>query len=216
MEGIIFVLANSAMPSILLIETASTNLEMENSLKKFYNESVPLPFYCLYAGIIADYKEMDSLIKVALSNYRINKERNFFSASLEQVLSILHYKEVKNLTDQLQENQDDFSVDSSTKPNNSQPVSSNAILPVESGREYKQVETNIQNFVDFRRLNIPINSIIVCEPTNERALVKSNFVIEFRGQNTTLYNATRLALGDDFDNKKSILSYWSFNNKSIK
>ena len=215
MEGIIFVLANSSMPSILLIETAATNQEMENSLKKFYNESVPLPFYCLYAAIIADYKEMDNLIKVALSNYRINIERNFFSASLEQIISILHHKEVKNLTEHLQENQDDLS-NSNRTSNSVQNVSSNALLPVESGREYKQVDTNIQNFVDFRRLNIPINSIIVCEPTNERALVKSNFVIEFRGQNTTLYNATRLALGDDFDNKKSILSYWTFNNKSIK
>ena len=211
MEGIIFVLANSAMPSILLIETAATNQEMESSLKNFYNESVPLPFYCLYAGIIADYKEMDALLKVALSNYRINHERNFFSASLDQVLSILHYKEVKNLTDSSQENQEDYLSRSS---NNN--VSSNAILPVESGKEYKQIDTNIQNFVDFRRLNIPINSIIVCEPTNERALVKSNFVIEFRGQNTTLYNATRLALGDDFDNKKSVLSYWSYNNKNIQ
>ncbi|MDI9338356.1 MAG: hypothetical protein QM539_08020 [Alphaproteobacteria bacterium] len=253
MEGIIYLLTNQAMPSFILIETAATTQEMDTDIKRFYNDSaIPMPFDVVYAGIIADYKVMFEFLKVSLSNFRINPDRNFFTCTLNQINNIITLKEVRNITQSYKEGSVDeyllpqsrpepantyIQMSNTNRPSSpppptpQQPMQSTSYMPtmnavpppvtpadtiVDNSNSFKKPEnTTYQNFVDFRRINIPVNSIIVCEKTQERALVKSNFVIEFRGQNTTLYNATRLALGDEFDTKKSILSYWTFNNKYI-
>ena len=73
MEGKIFELANSAMPSIFFIETAATNQKMESSLKNFYNESVPLPFSCLYETRLVCGDNIDNK-KSILSNWSYNNK----------------------------------------------------------------------------------------------------------------------------------------------
>lgn len=269
MDGIIYLLSNQSMPNFVLIETAATTQEMEADVKRFFSDSaIPTPFELVYSGIIADYKVIFEFLKVALSNYRINPERNFFTCSIEKIITIIKNKEVRDITNSYKEqnveelllpqsrsetsnnhvhpqsnyqnigyggygnqpSSNQYSPPPSPPPQNyqsqmPQPINNypsappnTTVMPennFDSNRDNRRPDSNTTNFVDFRRLNIPINSIIICEKTQERALVKSNFVIEFRGQNTTLYNATRLALGDEFDNKKPILNYWSFNNKII-
>ncbi len=263
MDGIIYLLSNQAMPNFILIETAATTQEMETDIKRFFNDSaIPTPFELVYSGIIADYKVIFEFLKVALSNYRINPERNFFTCSIDKIITIIKNKEVRDITNSYKEqNVEELLLPQSRSETTNVPANYNNIgygnygnqsnnyqspspqnqpqpqqqMPplnntyssqnpstvvmsennYDSNRDNRRPDSNTTNFVDFRRLNIPINSIIICEKTQERALVKSNFVIEFRGQNTTLYNATRLALGDEFDNKKPILNYWSFNNKII-
>ena len=85
--GKVYILTNDCMPGIIKI--GYTTQTIEERLKELDTTGVPWPFKCHFAVETDRYKEIESLLHDAFSDYRMRDNREFFKIAPERVVSAL-------------------------------------------------------------------------------------------------------------------------------
>ncbi len=86
--GIVYVLANAAMPG--LVKIGRTDEQDANArIGQLYYTGVPLPFEILYACRVDNPKEVEDALHVAFAPQRLNPKREFFRIDRTQAIAIL-------------------------------------------------------------------------------------------------------------------------------
>jgi hypothetical protein len=96
--GIVYVLQNPAMPTFVKIGITSSQNELPNRLRNLFNSSVPLPFTCLAAYEVANYKKVEKALHEAFGNHRINPNREFFEIEPRRVIVLLETFGLRDVT----------------------------------------------------------------------------------------------------------------------
>lgn len=95
-KGFVYVLQNEAMPGLIKIGLTQEE-QVESRVQKLYTTGVPLPFDCIWAGIVDDCKEIEGIVHNAFEDHRINPKREFFKLKPERVVPILKKLAVKEV-----------------------------------------------------------------------------------------------------------------------
>ncbi len=85
--GKVYILTNDFMQGIVKI--GYTTQSIEERLKELDKTGVPWPFKCHFAIETERYKEIESLLHDAFSDYRIRDNREFFKIAPERVVAAL-------------------------------------------------------------------------------------------------------------------------------
>ncbi len=194
MEGIIYLLSNPAMPGIIKIGK-TTKEDVKLRMKELYSSGVPLPFECLYAAKVKDIDSIEKALHTAFSPDRINPKREFFEIEATQAMAILKLLEIENVSPLVE--QEANVIDN---------------IEVEAARVYAQKRPRM----NFEEMGIPIGSELSFNNNGEVATVISNRTVRFRDEETSLTNATRLALGEGYAYNVAPGPYWRFNGKRLR
>ncbi len=194
MEGIIYLLANPAMPGIIKIGK-TTKEDVKLRMKELYSSGVPLPFENLYAAKVSDIDRVEKALHTAFSPDRINPKREFFEIEATQAIAILKLLEIENVS-QLVERE----------------VNVIDTIEVDAARVYAQKRPRM----NFEEMGIPIGSELSFNNNGEIAIVISDKMVRFRDEDTSLTNATRMALGDGYAYNVAPGPYWRFNGRKLR
>lgn len=192
-EGIVYILTNPAMPGLVKIGM-TTRKEIETRMSELYSTGVPLPFQCSFAGRVKDVKKVEQAFHKAFGPYRINPNREFFEIEDVQAIGFLELLCIENVTPQVNKELD--KVDEVSK---------------DAGKEYARKKR--PNF-DFLEMGIPIGATLRSNVNEETCEVVSNRKVMFRGEETSLTNATRIILDNGYHVAPG--PYWVYEGKTIK
>ena len=99
MANTIYILTNEAMPG--LIKIGKTDRDVEERVRELSRHTgVPLPFSIFYSAEVGDMNTLENALHTAFGDKRLNKSREFFLLSPEQLLPLIQYVEIKNTTPQ--------------------------------------------------------------------------------------------------------------------
>ena len=194
MSGIIYLLSNPAMPGIIKIGK-TTQEDVKVRMQQLYQTGVPLPFECVYAATVNNIDDVERALHVAFSPNRLNPKREFFEIDATQAIAIiklLQLENVSNLVEQETEVIDQVEID--------------------AGQAYARKRPNF----NFTEMGIPIGSELYFNTDGEIATVISEKLVSFRGTETSLTNATRMALGEGYAYNVAPGPYWTFNGRKIR
>jgi len=83
--GHVYILLNAAMPGYLKIGK-TTNSPAERASQLSSVTSIPTPFVVAYSVLVSDCTRVESEIHTRLSKWRANRDREFFTAPLDEVI----------------------------------------------------------------------------------------------------------------------------------
>lgn len=194
MEGIIYILTNPIMPGIIKI--GKTNQEdVKLRMAQLYSTGVPLPFDCEYAAKVKNIDDVERALHTAFSPDRVNPKREFFEIEANQAIAIIKLLEIENVSP-LVEKEDDI-IDESE---------------IDAGKAYAKKRPRM----NFDEMGIPNGAELIFNNTGEVAYVVSDRMVRFRDEETSLTNATRLALGEGYAYHVAPGPYWSHNGKKLR
>lgn len=100
--GIVYVLANSAMPGLVKIGMI-TRGDIDTRMKELYSTGVPVPFDCVYACEVkvSDCAKIEKALHKAFEPNRINANREFFKIDATQATAILELFDRKDITSEV-------------------------------------------------------------------------------------------------------------------
>lgn len=194
MEGIIYILTNPIMPGIIKI--GKTNQEdVKLRMAQLYTTGVPLPFECEYAAKVKNIDEVERALHTAFGPDRVNPKREFFEIEASQAISIIKLLELENVSPLVEQ---EANVIDETE--------------IDAGKAYAQKRPKM-NFIE---MGIPIGSDLVFNNNGEIATVLTEKTVRFREEETSLTNATRLALGEGYAYHVAPGPYWRFNGRKLR
>ena len=194
MEGIIYVLVNPSMPGIIKI--GKTNQEdVKLRMAQLYTTGVPLPFECVYAAKVRNMDDVERALHTAFSPDRLNPRREFFEIEANQAIAIIKLLEIQNVS-----------------PLVEQEANVIDAVELEAGRAYAQKRPRM----NFEQMGIPVGSELTFNNSGEIATVISDRAVRFREEDTSLTNATRIALGDGYAYNIAPGPYWSYNGRRLR
>ena len=194
MEGIIYILTNPAMPGIVKIGK-TTQEDVKLRMSQLYSTGVPLPFECAYAAKVNSIDDVEKAFHNAFSPNRLNPKREFFEIDSTQAIAIIKLLEIQNVTPLVE--QETNVIDQAE---------------IEAGRVYSQKRPKM----NFDEMGIPTGSELIFNNNGEVAIVISNKMVRFREEETSLTNATRLALGEGYAYNVAPGPYWSYNGRRLR
>jgi hypothetical protein len=194
MEGIIYIISNPAMPGIIKIGK-TTQEDVKIRMKELYTSGVPVPFKCVYAAKVENIDEVERALHIAFSPYRLNPRREFFEIESYQAIAIIRVLELQNVSPLVEQEAD---------------VIDN--IELDAGKVFAQKRPRM----NFEEMGIPIGSELIFNGNGEVAIVSSNKLVQFRDKDTSLTNATRMALGDGYSYNVAPGPYWSFNGRKLR
>jgi hypothetical protein len=194
MPGIIYILSNPAMPGIIKIGK-TTQEDVKTRMQQLYQTGVPLPFECVYAASVNNIDDVEKALFLAFNPNRLNPKREFFEIDAIQVISILKLLQLENVSDQVE--------------HESEVIDQ---VELEAGQAYARKRPNF-NFVE---MGIPVGSQIYFNSDGEAATVISEKLVRFRDTETSLTNATRMALGEGYAYNVAPGPYWTFNGRKLR
>lgn len=169
--GIVYALTNEAMPGLVKIGISSNTVEMRKDQLYFGCSGVPLPFECVYACKVKDYKKAEKALHVVFAPDRINPNREFFKIEIERVIAILELLGPNNAKREIEEELD-------------RDVSSEEIKSREKMK--KRAAFN------FERMGIPIGTILsFTKDSSIKIEVVKNNKVKYNGNIMSLTAATR-------------------------
>ena len=195
MSSIVYVLTNPAMPGIVKIGKTNRD-DPQVRMNELYTTGVPLPFECAIA-VETDDKGAEGLEKalhVAFGPSRVNPSREFFKIETYQVEAILRAWPGKDVTPQ-------FNKKLAEKLD---PGDLEAVKTFERRRPRH----------NFREMEIPVGSKLVSVHTGEEATVIGDRNVSFRGEETSLTEASRTAA--DRDHIRAPMGHWKFEGRSLR
>lgn len=190
--GIIYLLTNAAMPGLVKIGMSNQE-EIQSRMSQLYGTGVPVPFECAYAAKVNNPVQVEQALHNAFGPQRLNPRREFFQIEVGQAIGIIKLIELEVVTPQLNENNKDIS---------------------EVEREAGELLSKKRPKMNYQQMGIPIGSELICRSTGDTAIVVSDRTIEFRGEETSLTAATKLALGNDYNVAPA--PYWTYNGVSLQ
>lgn len=193
MEGIVYLLSNEAMPSIIKIGM-TTRDEVGIRMNELYSSGVPVPFDCAYAARVPDCTQLEQALHNAFGPQRLNPKREFFTIEPEQAIVIIKLLELENVTPEITAN-----LDSNLN---------------EYDRESRSKMKKRRPNMNFREMDIHEGAELVFISGNEVCKVISERRVLFQGEETSLTKATRISSGKDYITNPC--PHWTFNGKSLK
>ena len=194
MPGIIHILSNPAMPGIIKIGK-TTQEDVKTRMQQLYQTGVPLPFECVYAASVNNIDDVEEALHVAFNPNRLNPKREFFEIEAIQAIAIIKLLQIENVSQQVE--QEAEVIDQ---------------VELEAGQAYARKRPNF-NFIE---MGIPVGSQIYFNTDGEAATVISEKLVRFRDTETSLTNATRLALGEGYAYNVAPGPYWTFNGRKLR
>jgi len=190
--GIIYLLTNPAMPG--LVKIGITNrADVQMRMDELYSTSVPVPFECAFACRVENPNEVEDALHIAFAPNRVNPKREFFEIETNQAIAILKLLKGQDVTPEV--NKQKTSIDE---------------VDLDAGKEFAKKRPKL-NFIE---MGIPMGSELVFAKNDETALVKTERTVTFRGAEISLTNATRQALGYDYNVAPG--PYWTFNGRRLR
>ena len=182
------------MPGIIKIGK-TTQEDVKVRMAQLYSTGVPVPFDCEYAAKVNNIDEVERALHIAFGPDRVNPKREFFEIEANQAITIIKLLEIENVSPLVEQE-------------------ANVIDDVEldAGRVYAQKRPKM-NFIE---MNIPIGSELIFNNNGEVATVFSEKTVRFRDEETSLTNATRLALGEGYAYHVAPGPYWRFNGRKLR
>jgi len=194
--GFVYILKNEAMPNIYKIGVTGRN-ELDARIDELYigKTNIPLPFQCVFACRVKNYKDVEKIIHNAFMDSRVNLNREFFTIEPDRVIPLLKHLQI-----------DDVTIDIKDKID-------------------KQIDNNdmesIKNIIkkrpkfNFVEMGIPIGSkIVFYDPENP---VESEVIAERRVKyNENEYKLTALTselLNINYNVRP--MHYWKYNDKLL-
>jgi hypothetical protein len=95
--------------------------DLDKRINELYNgqTNIPLPFDCIFACKVENYKEVEKIIHNAFQDNRINPKREFFTINPERVIPLLKHLQIEdatvNINDKINETITDVDKDSNVK-----------------------------------------------------------------------------------------------------
>ena len=194
MRGIIYLLSNPAMPGIIKIGK-TTHEDIKVRMQQLYQTGVPLPFECIYAATVNNIEEVEKALHIAFNPNRLNPKREFFEIEAMQAIAIIKLLQIENVSNLVE--QEAEVIDQ---------------VEIEAGQAYARKRPNF-NFIE---MGIPTGSEIYFNTDGEAATVISEKLVLFRGEETSLTNATRMALGEGYAYNVAPGPYWTFNGRKLR
>ncbi len=194
MEGIIYILTNPIMPGIIKIGK-TTQEDVKVRMAQLYSTGVPVPFDCEYAAKVKNIDEVERALHTAFGPDRVNPKREFFEIEANQAITIIKLLELENVSPLVEQE-------------------ANVIdeVEIDAGKAYAQKRPKM-NFIE---MGIPIGSELVFNNNGEIAVVISEKSVRFRDEETSLTNATRLALGEGYAYHVAPGPYWRYNGRKLR
>lgn len=191
--GIVYILTNPAMPNLIKIGyTAAEDVKIR--MAQIYTSGVPLPFECVYAAKVVDHEKVEKALHIAFGPDRVNPKREFFEIEASQAIAIIKLLEVEDVTPK---------------------VASESEVVDEIDRDAGEAYAKMRRpRFSFSEMNIPVGSILVSVANGETVIVKGDRIVEFRGEDTSLTNATRIILDNGYHVAPN--PYWTFNGRKLK
>jgi len=174
--GIVYVATNPAMPGLVKIgQTTGTAAERMASL---YTSGVPVPFDCVYAAKVDDVETVEIAFHQAFGPYRVNPKREFFEIQPDQAIALLRLLAIEDATPQVLREAD-------------REIDMNS-------REARDNLRRRRPSLNFKVMGIPVGAVLRSIHSDEIAIVSGERSVTFRGEDTSLTNATRIVLGLDY------------------
>lgn len=182
------------MPGIIKIgRTYKEDVKLR--MKELYSSGVPLPFDCEYAAKVKNIDLVEKALHTAFSPNRLNPKREFFEIEANQAIAIIKLLEIQNVSPLVEQEANVIDKEE-----------------LEAGKAYAQKRPRL-NFVE---MGIPIGSELFFTNTGEAAIVITERSVQFRGEETSITNATRLALGDGYAYHVAPGPYWTFQGRKLR
>ncbi len=182
------------MPGIIKIGK-TTQEDVKVRMAQLYATGVPLPFECEYAAKVNNIDEVERALHTAFGPNRINPRREFFEIEPIQAITIIKLLEIENVSPLVE--QEANIIDEAE---------------IDAGKAYSQKRPKM-NFIE---MGIPIGSELVFNNNGEIATVVNEKTVRFRDEETSLTNATRLALGEGYAYHVAPGPYWRFNGRKLR
>ena len=194
MQGIIYILTNPIMPGIIKIGK-TTQEDVKLRMAQLYSTGVPLPFECEYAAKVNNIDEVERALHTAFGPDRVNPKREFFEIEANQAITIIKLLELENVSPLVEQEAD--IIDESER---------------DAGKAYAQKRPKM-NFIE---MGIPVGAELVFNNNGEIATVVTEKTVRFRDDETSLTNATRLALGEGYAYHVAPGPYWRYNGRKLR
>jgi len=195
--GFVYILKNEAMPGIYKIGVTGRD-ELDSRIDELYagKTNIPLPFECVFACRVKNYKDVEKIIHNAFMDTRVNPNREFFTIEPDRVIPLLKHLQI-----------DDVTIDIKNKID--QNIDNNDI---ESIKNIIQKRPKF-NFVE---MGIPIGSkIIFYDPDNPiEAEVIGERSVKYNELEYKLTALTSEILNINYNVRP--LNYWKYNKKLLK
>lgn len=194
MSSIVYVLTNEAMPGIIKIGRTSGD-SPQARMNQLYSPGVPLPFECAFAIKTDDEAgtELEKALHRAFVENRLNPSREFFWMDAECAKAILEvWPNSEEVTPEF--NQEEGNADADA---------------------VKRVRRRRPN-MNFIEMGILAGSILVCVHNGEEATVVDERKVRFRDEETSITQATRLALGLGASRSIPVIRrQWSYEGRNL-
>jgi len=191
LEGIIYVLTNSAMPGMLKIGM-TTKEEIELRMKQLYTTGVPLPFECSFAGKTNNLKQVEKALHIAFGSQRVNPKREFFEIEEIQVIELLKLLCTEDVTPEIKNELEKID-----------EVSKNA------GKRYKEKRPKL----NFKEMQIPIDEKIFSASNEDFCIIHSKNKVSYKDEIMSLTKATRLSLDNNYN--VAPCPHWNYRGKNL-
>jgi hypothetical protein len=192
-QGIVYILTNPAIPNMIKIGI-TTHEDVKMRMAQIYTTGVPLPFECVYAAKVANHEKVEKALHVAFGPDRVNPKREFFEIEASQAIAIIKLMEVEDVTPKVAKEKEE--VDEVDR---------------EAGEAYAKKKRPRFNFSE---MGIPAGSELVSVANGEIVTVVNDRTVKFRGQDTSLTNATRIILDNGYHVAPG--PYWTYNGKKLR
>jgi T5orf172 domain len=192
-SGIVYILANPAMPNMIKLGI-TTQEDVKLRMAQLYSTGVPLPFECVYAAKVSNFEKVEKALHTAFGPDRVNPKREFFGIDASQAIAILKLMELQDVTPQVA---------------NEKEVVEEADR--EAGEAYARKMRPRFNFND---MGIPVGSELISVANGETVTVVSERAVNFRGEETSLTNATRIILDNGYHVAPG--PYWTYNGRKLR
>jgi hypothetical protein len=192
-QGIVYILTNPSIPNMIKIGM-TTHEDVKMRMAQIYTTGVPLPFECVYAAKVANHDKVEKALHIAFGPDRVNPKREFFEIEPSQAIAIIKLMEIEDVTPKVAQEKEQ--VDE---------------IDREAGEAYaKKKRPNL----NFSEMGIPVGSELVSVANGEVITVAGDRAVNFRGEETSLTNATRIILGNGYHVAPG--PYWTYNGKKIR
>ena len=182
------------MPGIIKIGK-TTQEDVKLRMAQLYSTGVPLPFECEYAAKVNNIDEVERALHTAFGPDRVNPKREFFEIEANQAITIIKLLELVNVSPLVEQEAD--IIDESE---------------IDAGKAYAQKRPKM-NFIE---MGIPVGAELVFNNNGEIATVVTEKTVRFRDDETSLTNATRLALGEGYAYHVAPGPYWRYNGRKLR
>jgi hypothetical protein len=192
-QGIVYILTNPSIPNMIKIGMTTVE-DVKSRMAQLYTTGVPLPFECVYAAKVANHEKVEKALHIAFGPDRVNPKREFFEIEATQAIAIIKLMELEDVT-----------------PRVANEVEQVDEIDREAGEAYARKK---RPRFSFGEMQIPVGSELVNVTNGESVTVINDRAVNFRGEETSLTNATRIILDNSYHVAPA--PYWTFNGKLLR